>query len=169
MDRRSWLPIAGLVLLSACAAKERQRPLGLGDVNTGAGSVESVRRQLQGTWELISLESSPAPGKPPVVIKASGTLVYDEYGNLRIEAHTVDPAAPAAARELTLLTFTGRAAIDPVKKQLQMLNMKGNADPTEVLAPERTRRYELTIDTLKLSSLDEQGNPVAISLWRRSQ
>lgn len=167
MDRESWLPVVGLMLLAACTASERQRPIGLGDVYTGAGSLESVRRQLQGTWELVSLESSPAPGAPLVAIKATGTLVYDEYGNLQIEAHTVDPAAPAAAREFALLTFKGRAAIDPVKKELQMLDMTGNADPTEVLAPERRRRFDVDVDTLKLSSLDEKGQPVATSTWRR--
>lgn len=167
MDREAWLPVAGLLLLAACTASERQRPLGMGDVYTGAGSLESTRRQLQGTWELVSLESSPSPGAPRVVIKASGTLEYDEYGNLRIEAHTVDPAAPVAARESALLNFKGRAAIDPVKKELQMLDMTGNVDPTEVLAPERKRRFEIDADTLKLSSIDEKGEAVATSLWRR--
>jgi hypothetical protein len=167
MDREAWLPVAGLLLLAACTGSERQRPIGLSDVYTGEGSMEATRRQLQGTWELLSLESSPSPGTPRVAIKASGSLVYDEYGNLRIDAHTVDPAAPAAARESAVLNFKGRAAIDPVKKELQLLDMTGNADPTEVLAPERKRRFEIDGDTLKLSSIDEKGEPVAVSLWRR--
>lgn len=169
MDRESWLPIAGLLLLAACTASERQRPIGMGDVYTGAGSLESVRRQLQGTWELVSLESSPEPGAPRVVIKATGTLVYDEYGNLRIDAHTIDPAAPVAAREAVLLTFKGRAAIDPVKKELQLLDMTGNVDPGEVLAPERRRRFDIDADTLKLSSIGEKGETVATSTWRRTK
>jgi hypothetical protein len=153
-------------MMPACKASERQRPLGLDDITKGAGSLEALRRELQGTWELVALESSPEPGRPRVPINATGTLVYDEYANFTIEARTTDPAAPVAAREKALLSFKGRAAIDPVRKELRLMDLTGNADPTEVLAPERRRRFEISADTLTLSSLD--GNEItAISTWHR--
>ena len=163
----NWLLAAVLLVLTACTASERQRPIGLGDVNTGPGSLEAVRRQLQGTWELVSLESSPGPGLPRVPITATGTLVYDEYANLTIDARTSDPAAPIAWRESAVLSFKGRAAIDPVKKELRLMDLSGNADPNEVLAPERRRGFEVDANSLRLSSFDERGEVVAIATWKR--
>ena len=155
--------------LAACPASERQRPMGMGDVNAGAGSLESVRRQLLGTWELVALEYSPAAGKPRVPVKATGSLVYDEYANLTIDARTTDPSAPVAAREVPSLAFKGRAAIDVVKKELRLMDLTGNVDPNEVLSPDRRRLFEVGPDSLKLSSLDEKGEITAVSTWRRKQ
>ena len=156
-----------IVFAVACTASERQRPIGLGDVNAGAGSLEAVRRQLQGTWDLVAIEYSPKAGVPRVPVKATGTLVYDDYANLTIDAKTTDPAAPVAAREKPMLSFKGRAAIDPVKKELTLMNVTGNVDPNEVLSPELRRRYVVDLDTLKLSSFDEQGVVTMITTWRR--
>ena len=156
-----------IVFAVACTASERQRPIGLGDVNAGAGSLEAVRRQLQGTWDLVAIEYSPKAGVPRVPVKATGTLVYDDYANLTIDAKTTDPAAPVAAREKPMLSFKGRAAIDPVKKELTLMNVTGNVDPNEVLSPDLRRRYEVDLDTLKLSSFDEQGVVTMITTWRR--
>src|SRR5207245_465617 len=108
--------------------------------------------QLQGTWDLAALEYSPQGNNTRVPVKASGTLIYDEYGNLTIDAHTTDPAAPVAAREANLLAFKGRAVIDPVRSELKMMDLTGNVDPNEVLAPERRRKYEFRDDMLRLSS-----------------
>lgn len=156
-----------IVFTVACTASERQRPIGLGDVKTGAGSLEAVRRQLQGTWDLVAIEYSPKAGVPRVPVNATGTLVYDDYANLTIDAKTTDPAAPVAAREKPMLSFKGRAAIDPVKHELTLMNVTGNVDPNEVLSPELRRRYEVDLDTLKLSSFDEQGVVTMITTWRR--
>src|ERR1044071_8997871 len=70
-----------------------------------SGAVESERRRLEGTWELIALESAPPDDSRRVPVEASGTLVYDEFGNLTIDAHTTDPDAPVAAREMAKLSF----------------------------------------------------------------
>ena len=167
MITRARLALVVALTMAACTASPRQRPLDLGDVETGPGSLEAIRRQLRGTWDLVALESSPEPGVPRVPIKATGVLVYDEYANLTIDAHTDDPAAPPAARESRLLRFTGRATIDPVRHELQLMDMKGNVNPAEVLAPERRRRFEVDVDTLRLSSFEEDGQVTAISTWQR--
>jgi hypothetical protein len=134
-----------------------------------SGSVESARRALFGTWQLAALEVVPPGGGARVPVQASGTLIYDEFGNLTIDAQTTDPAAPVAAREKTLLSFKGRAVIDVVKHELKLMNLTGNVDPDEVLSPERRRRYDLDADTLKLSSIDEREQVTAVSTWRRRQ
>jgi hypothetical protein len=142
------------------------KPIGVG-IGGSSGAVESERRQLFGTWELVSLEAAPLAGGARAPIKASGTLVYDEYGNLTIDAHTTDAAAPVAAREVNMLAFKGRAVIDIVNHELKLMDVTGNVNPDEVLSPERRRKYEVTMDTLTLSSFDASGTVTAISKWHK--
>ena len=156
-----------LSLALACRESARQRPIGMGAVDQGASSLESVRRQLLGTWELVGLELAPKPGATRVSVAATGVLTYDEYANLTIDAKTTDPAAPVAAREVNLLSFKGRAAIDPVKKELRLMNLTGNANPDEVLLPNQRRLFEVTAETLKLSTVDEKGEISAVTNWKR--
>ena len=132
-----------------------------------SGSIETVRRQLTGTWELVRLESVPPAGGARVPVKASGTLIYDEYGNLTIDAHTTDPAAPVAAREASLLAFKGRAVIDVPNSELKLMGLTGNVDPNEVLAPERRRKDVFEGELLKLSAIDAAGNVTSIATWHR--
>ncbi|HVH29646.1 MAG TPA: hypothetical protein VM818_23020 [Vicinamibacterales bacterium] len=132
------------------------------------GSLETTRKQLEGVWDLVALESlPPAGGTTRVPVKASGSLTYDQFGNLTIIAQSDDAAAPVAAREVKAMTFKGRAVIDTVSSELKLMNVTGNVDPNEVLAPERRRRYAFEGDTLKLSSFDDKGQVTAISTWRR--
>jgi hypothetical protein len=154
------------VLAAACTAAPRVRPVKGADVETTAGSVEAIRRQLQGTWQLVALEMVPSTGGQRVPIKAAGTLTYDEFGNFVIDARTTDPAAPVAARESALLSFKGRAIIDTVSRELVLTAMTGNVDPSEVLMPQQRRRFEFQADTLRLSAVDERGQVVALSTWR---
>jgi hypothetical protein len=110
-----------------------------------------------------------AAGGARVPIAATGTLVYDEFANLTLDARSTDPAAPVAARERKLLTFKGRAVIDAAKGELKLMDLTGNADPSEVLAPERRRKYAFEGELLKLSSIGERDEVTAISTWRRVQ
>ena len=97
------------------------------------------------------------------------TLAYDEFGNLTIDASTTDAAAPVAAREVSMLSFKGRAVLDVAKRELKLMDLTGNVNPDEVLSPARRRRYEINADTLTLSSFDDQGQVTAIATWRRRQ
>ncbi len=142
------------------------KPVAIGS-ESGSGAIESERRKLEGTWNLVALESMPPGATSRVPVQASGTLVYDDFGNLTIDAHTTDPSAPVAAREVATLSFKGRAVIDVAKHELKLMDMVGNADPDEVLSPERRRRFEFVDDTLKLSSFDADGTVTAIATWRR--
>jgi hypothetical protein len=169
--------LTAIMALQGCApgpmskpgtAAPMNNPIPLGS-ESGSGAVESVRRQLFGTWELTKLEAAPESGAARLPIKAQGTLVYDEYGNLTIDARTTDANAPVAAREVARLSFKGRAVIDTVKSELKLMDVTGNVTPDEVLSPERRRRYTVDANTLTLSSFDEKGTVTAISTWRRRQ
>ena len=69
---------------AGCSAAPRQRPVKGGDVDTGAGTLASARKYLEGRWTLESFQIYP-PGKGPIALNGSGTLVYDDRSNLRME------------------------------------------------------------------------------------
>lgn len=137
--------------------------------DSSSGSLESTRQQLMGVWELVDLKNAPPQGGVPVPVKATGTLTYDQYGNLTIAARTTDPGAPVAALEVPRVSFKGRAVIDTVNRELKLMDVTGNVNPDEVLAPERRRRYAFEADLLTLSSFDDRGTVTAVSTWRRAK
>jgi len=172
---RFAIAVVALAATAACTPG----PLG-GPVNTGAnkgpararadaepGALEATRQKFFGVWQLVALESVPPNGGARAPIAATGTLTYDEFGNLTIDARTTDRNAPVAAREVSRLSFKGRAVIDVPNSELKLMALTGNVDPNEVLSPERRRKFEFTEDTLKLSSFDEKGVVTAISTWKR--
>ena len=53
-------------------------------VEGGAGTLPEARKYLEGRWALESFEVRP-PGKAPIMLKGSGVLNYDDFGNLRME------------------------------------------------------------------------------------
>ena len=128
-----------------------------------------MRRELSGVWDLVALEWAPSSDGARVPVQASGTLTYDDFGNLTIDAHTTDPAAPVAALEANLLFFKGRAVVDPVRRELKLMDLEGNVNPDEVLAPERRRRFAFDGDRLILSSFDSRDRVTAVSMWRRQK
>ena len=75
--------IVAALATAACAAKPIQKPIGLGEVDKGAGSLTAARQYLQGRWSLMSYQIFPA-GQPPIQLNGNGTLTYDEFGNMDI-------------------------------------------------------------------------------------
>ncbi len=92
-----------LSAVAGCAAAPRQRPIPVGPVDTGAGSLEAVRRQLSGTWELVSFEAFTGRGQSSRV-PASGRLTYDEFGNLTVQGQLDDDDGRGRT---TLLNMSG--------------------------------------------------------------
>ncbi len=165
-----------LVALTACAAKERQRPIPMDPVATGAGTTSDARKFLQGRWALESFEIHP-PGKPPIALKGSGVLNYDDFGNLRMEIRADEASADilrAAGINMRdgVISTDGRTAIDLQNRTLtyflegQSSSMATGGGP---LAPNRPRHWEVTADTLTLTTRDDSGAPLSIGRWKRSQ
>ena len=170
VDRR-WLVLIVAVapLLAACPSAPRKRPIKMGEVNTGPGSLESVRRQLQGTWELVDAVALDAAGKP-TPRKADGRLTYDQYGNLTINARLADSTQPSSSVS-GLLAYSGRVVIDPAKSELVLMDLKsrlpsGEPIPAEV-SPDKIRLYTIEGDTLTLTSKDASGVATARTTWRK--
>lgn len=170
---RASIPVLGVVVLAVasigCPGANRVRPVKMGDVNTGPGSLESVRRQLEGTWELLSADAIDPKGVASPR-KATGTLTYDAFGNVGIAAKLADTEQPASSVS-GLLAFTGRAVIDTPKSRLVLQDVEkrlpsGEALPAEVSA-DKVRYYSFEGDTLTLTVKDAQGVTTARTTWRK--
>jgi hypothetical protein len=163
------LPAVVLATVSACASsRPRQRPVEGGAVEAGPGSLESVRRQLEGTWNLMSAEVMSAVGVK-TTLKASAVLTYDAYGNLSLKGDFEDPAA--TAEQKATLNFTGRAVIDTQRQVLRLLDLQQSegefaALPAD-LAAGRERAYAFSGDLLTLTVKDAKGRVTAVNTWRK--
>jgi hypothetical protein len=156
----SWLCVAG------CAPSPRQRPVKMGPVDAGAGSLEAARRDLEGTWVLQTLEIvNPSGGFESV--KASGTLAYDAYSNLQINGKIDDPRLQKSIP----LDFNGRVVIDPSKREFYPADIEaGPKVDTAKLAPiglDKVRKFEIAGDRLVVTYQDASGKPTAKTTWRR--
>ena len=73
----------------------------------------------------------------------------------------------------TLLTFSGRAAIDVAQQRFLILDTEGNLPFDEAAfataSPDRFRYYEVVNDLLRLTVRDRSGETTAILTWRRRQ
>ena len=165
--------IAASALVSAmvgCHAAPSQRPMKAGPVDTGAGSLTAARQYLQGTWSLESYEIYP-PGKPPIQLKGTGTLVYDEFGNLKIDVRA-DEASTDLLRDAGInlkeggLVSNGRTAVDMQNRTLTYV-VPGQTGQGP-LSLSRPRHWEVQGSQLTLTIQDDNGKPLSIAKWRKS-
>jgi hypothetical protein len=177
MIRRSVILRAFLLMLLAaafaCKAAPRTRPVEGADVDEGPGSLVAARKYLEGRWNLESLEVFP-PGRPPVTLNVSGTLSYDEFGNLRMEIRPDEKAADvlrAAGVELQDggISSSGRTVVDMQHRTLTYVleGQPPGRPPTGPLSPSRPRHWEVTGDTLTLTTKDDAGKPLTVGRWKR--
>ena len=152
-------------LLAGCQAQASRRPLRTSPIETGAGTTESIRRQLQGTWTLVSFTVFNAAGAPQAV-EASGRLIYDAYGNLDLAGKLTKPQDGVTE---SALAFKGRAVVDPGGQRLVLADVSGNVNAQDLpaqMAPDKVRYYTFEGDTLSLETRD--GTRVlARTVWRK--
>jgi hypothetical protein len=133
-----------------------------------------ARKYLEGRWGLQSFEVRPA-GAAPIVVAGSGALTFDDFANLRMEIRTDQAASDllrAAGIEVRdgVISSDGRVAIDLQRRTLtyfiegQRSSYVTGGGP---LALNRPRHWEVTADTLTLTTRDESGAPLSISRWMR--
>ena len=148
-----------------------------GSVQQGSGSARTLveaRKYLEGRWSLQSFEVRPA-GAAPIVVAGSGALTFDDFANLRMEIRADQAASDllrAAGIEVRdgVISSDGRVAIDLQRRTLtyfiegQRSSYVTGGGP---LALNRPRHWEVTADTLTLTTRDESGAPLSISRWMR--
>lgn len=156
-----------------CGAKAGERPVTLGPVNTGPGTLTAARKYLEGRWTLESFEVYPK-GRPPVALKGSGTLVYDNMSNLRMEIRADEGSADllrAAGIDIRdgVVSTEGRTAIDLQNRTLTYV-LDGQTPLIEgPLSMRHPRHWVVEGDTLTLTTKDEAGGPLSIGRWRRNR
>ena len=159
-----WILLLG-GLAVGCAAQRRETPLRTDRIEEGAGSLEVVRRQLEGTWDLLSFETYPAAGKT-VTQKARAVLTYDAYGNMTIDGRLEQPDASSTAAQF--LSYKGRIVIDIANSQLRVVGAEGDAAklPKEA-STNLARSYSFQGDILTLSMVDPKGQATAKTTWKK--
>jgi hypothetical protein len=160
------------LLLAGCGAAAGERPIAMGPVDTGPGTLSSARNFLEGRWELESFEMH-VPGKPPLMLKGSGTLTYDDMSNLRMEIRADQESADllrAAGIDIRdgVISTEGRTAIDLQNRTLTYV-LDGQAPLVQrgPLAMERPRHWVVDATTLTLTTRDDAGQPLSVGRWKR--
>ena len=175
MMRQSLLvPVVLIAALAAagCESAPRARPVKMGPVDEGTGTLTSARQYLEGNWALESFQLYP-PGKPPVTLKGSGALSYDKYSNLRMEIRpdktSVDMLREAGVEigDSGTISTQGRTAIDLQNRTLTYV-LEGQAPGTGPLALNRPRYWQVEGTLLTLTTKDDSGNPVSVGRWRKT-
>lgn len=162
------LAIAAVV--AGCQASPRQRPVELGPVDTGPGSLEAERKRFEGRWGLERFEVIDKGQARPV--KAQAVLTMDAYGNIDVKGELQEPLPGQAATEVQrLLQYTGRIAIDQRTQTFRLRAPEGEIDPAlkARINPDEVRKYEfIGADELRISFVDSSGAPTASTLFRKA-
>ena len=155
--------IAGVLsagAVGACAASERQRTISAGPVETGAGSLEATRKQLEGTWTLTRFEVANAAGQLTPV-RAKAQLTYDSFGNMTIKGVLEEPLpGQSTISDAPALAYSGRAIIDTARQELVLTGSASVEPDAETLAKiglNARRKYEVSPSQLIMSALDATG------------
>lgn len=165
------LMVSSAIALGACAASSRQRPVGVGDVSTGAESLSATRKQLEGTWTLTKFEVADNTGQL-ITVRAKAQLTYDAYGNLSIRGVLEEPLpGQKTVTEAPALAYTGKAVIDTARKEMVLTGTAATVEPDPSLlakiGPEMRRRYEFGDGTLTISVLNANGGATSRATFRK--
>jgi hypothetical protein len=165
--------VAACLFASAgCPPAPLDKNIELGPVATGAGSLTAARRYLEGRWTLESFEMY-LPGKAPIALKGAGTLVYDEFGNLRMEIRA-DQASSDLLRAAGIdirdgvISTDGRTVVDMQNRTLTYVIKDQSPLIPGPLATTRPRHWEVTDNILTLTTKDDAGAPLSVGKWRKS-
>lgn len=174
--RHGWTRLLLVTVMSgsfACSAAKGENPIALGPVDTGTGTLTSARNFLNGRWTLESFEVR-LPNQPPLLLKGTGTLVYDDRSNLTMniradeQSSDVLRAAGVDIRDGAIVT-EGRTAIDLQNHTLTYI-LDGQAPLIRgPLGTDRPRHWVVEGDVLVLTTKDQSGQPTSIGRWRKSQ
>jgi hypothetical protein len=169
-----WFVLSLLAALAAdlaCAPAPRVRPVRGADVDQGAQTLAAARKYLEGRWTLETFEVF-SPGQPPVALKGTGFVTYDEFGNLRMELRP-DEASADLLRKSGLevrdgaISTDGRTVVDMQNRTLTYVIENQGLAGTGPLALNRPRHWEVTDNVLTLSTRGDDGKPLTVARWRR--
>ncbi len=177
-----WLARVCLtIVMAACAGAPRTRPLQTKPVDEGAGTIEGVRKQLEGRWTLLSLTMHDVGGRS-APIDADGQLVSDAFGNMEVEYRLSETGLKTLGglgikSPNPVITTSGKVVIDTTSHRLTYVgedDQQRAFDPdlaakkANPFALERVRYYTLEPDgTLRLSTRYDNGKDASVSRWKK--
>ena len=156
-----------------CSAAPLQKPIEQKRVETGAGTLTAARKFLEGRWFLESFEVYP-PGRSPVAVEGSGTLLYDDSGNLRMDIRANEQTSDllrAAGIDIRdgVISTNGRTVIDLQHRTLTYV-LEGQEPLVEgPLSMKRPRHWVVEGDRLILTTKDDAGQPLSVGRWKKNQ
>jgi hypothetical protein len=133
-----------------------------------ADSVEAVRQQFVGDYELIGFVRFPAEGGE-IESDYIGRIRYDEFGNMMAMGMPRDlplEAEGATDRVTGGFSYWGRVSINPANNQV-IHHVEGSPGFAQWVGQDNVRYYEFAGDLLKLSLKDANGRVTATLTWRR--
>jgi hypothetical protein len=167
--------LVGACLLASggCPPAPLQKNIELGPVDSGAGSVAAARKYLEGRWTLESFQMFP-PGKAAVTLTGSGTLQYDDFGNLRMEVRADESSSDllrAAGIDIRdgVISTEGRTVVDMQNRTLTYMIQDQSPLIPGPLATRYPRHWEVKDNVLTLTTKDEAGKPLSVGVWRKMQ
>ncbi len=140
-------------------------------LNTGARaaeSLEAVRQQFIGDYDLVSFVRFPAGGGEDNA-DYTGRLRYDEHGNmigLGMPRNLPDQARGANQAVTGGFAYWGSVTID-VANQRVIHHVEGSPGAAQWVGQDNVRYYEFEGEYLKLSLKDSSGRITATLTWRR--
>ena len=163
--------VSACLLMTACAASERQRAISAGPVDAGPGTSGAMRAQLAGTWTLTRFEVLDAAGQLTPV-RAKAQLTYDTFGNLSIKGVLEEPLpGQKTVTDAPALMYTGRAVIDAVRQELVLMGVDASVEPdpsiVAKIALDARRKFTVTATDLTVSAMDAQGKVVSRASYRK--
>lgn len=167
------LLVTAFVGVSACAPAQLKKPIYMGPVDNGPGSLTEARKYLEGKWSLESFEVRPA-GKAAIKVNGQGTLTYDDFGNLTMEIRA-DKAGVDLLKQSGIdiqngmISTKGRTVVDLQNKTLAYVLEGQPKNATGPLALNRLRYWQVDGDLLTLTTKDDAGNPASVGRWRKSK
>jgi hypothetical protein len=160
---------AAFVTIGGCAHKN----IGLGPVDTGAGTLAAARKYLEGRWELLSFEVH-FPGRDAIQVNGEGTLLFDGFGNLAMEIRTDETTGQALSEagipiEKGRLSVKGRTAVDMAHQTLTFVPQGQPliVPPSGPLAAIHPRHWTVEGDVLTVVTKDNLGNSTSVNRWRK--
>lgn len=167
--------VGGIGGFAACSGAPRQKPIKTSPIAEGAGTTQGARQYLLGRWSLLSFEVT-RPGREPLAMKGSGMLVFDEFGNLKMELRTDGPTGDLLAEagipnDRGVVMQEGRVAVDMQNHTLTYVLQGGaplgvSAGP---LASNRPRYWQVEGNILTLTTKDDKGGPLSVGRWQKAQ
>jgi hypothetical protein len=161
------------VAVSACPSAPLDKPIKLGKVEKGPGTLTEARQYLQGHWSLVSMDLFP-PNEAAIHAAATGTMVYDEYANMRVDLQ-LKPQTARLAEQIGIpapdgvVSTNGRTVIDIGNHSISYVLEGQDAlrPPKHPLDINRPRYWEVSGNTLTLRTKDDNGAILSVSVWRK--